>query len=285
MSLEFTWCHFLKDSLTYLIKPPFVHCNSPCDLVTSDCNHHCEAICSNFCFWWWQWQVMMKHSWPWRKMIPFGSLKMFRYLMQKQWFENSQWSPWRKQLQQKSFNLDHPRFHNPIKPQLTKQQSTVSSLPARMAPARGSLNMITCAMKDEHLKQRNDDNFCGQRSFWRIGKNSLFFVAISICSTVSWWEGKHKAFRFWVMHGFNRSRMFIKLRWIKQHHHSTSWDSHVTHIPSQDYELLQIINELWIHKPQCQYQASAFDNQLVTAHNMKSLIWPIENTCPTTSNL
>lgn len=113
MSLEFTWCHFLKDSLTYLIKPPFVHCNSPCDLVTSDCNHHCEAICSNFCFWWWQWQVMMKHSWPWRKMIPFGSLKMFRYLMQKQWFENSQWSPWRKQLQQKSFNLDHPRFHNP----------------------------------------------------------------------------------------------------------------------------------------------------------------------------
>lgn len=134
------------------------------------------------------------------------------------------------------------------KPQLTKQQSTVSSLPARMAPARGSLNMITCAMKDEHLKQRNDDNFCGQRSFWRIGKNSLFFVAISICSTVSWWEGKHKAFRFWVMHGFNRSRMFIKLRWIKQHHHSTSWDSHVTHIPSQDYELLQIINELWIHR-------------------------------------
>ena len=29
--------------------------------------------------------------------------------------------------------------------------STVSSLPACMAPARGSLNTITCATKEEHL--------------------------------------------------------------------------------------------------------------------------------------
>ena len=32
-----------------------------------------------------------------------------------------------------------------------ERHSTVSSLPARMAPARGSLRTMTCAMKELHL--------------------------------------------------------------------------------------------------------------------------------------
>ena len=43
---------------------------------------------------------------------------------------------------------------------LSQRHKTVSSLPAWMAPARGSLRTMTWATKDEHLQRSEFESFC-----------------------------------------------------------------------------------------------------------------------------
>ena len=145
----------------WMIKSPFVHCNSPPRMMYSD--KWCVVTITVK-----QFLVTFASGGDGNDRSSWNTLdREGQRFVSDVWRYFSIW--WSRDLTKvncrltKSLDLDHPS------PQLSpraKQQSTVSSLPARMAPARGSLNMMTCAMKDEHLScdtmlQRN-----ARRALW-----------------------------------------------------------------------------------------------------------------------